>query len=318
MRGARDTTPRRRDGDAPKAATARGFRRAVVGAAWGIAASTSLAHAHEFWLEPTLLRAGPATAAVAVDIRNGERFVGERLPLIPERISRLELHGGGAVRPIGGRLGDIPAITVVVGSPGVYSMGYVSTPAMLRHDGLADFARFAAEEGAAWAVAAHRRRALPEREIVETYTRYAKTVFVVGDAHASSRRCAVVPADLGHELELTPLRGLHCPDSDDARGRAGGTLALVLRYRGRPLPDAQVALYRRADGDTGPARRRVLRTDAHGVVRVAATGPGEYLVNAVLLREPAAPLAERSGAVWESLWASITFALPPPRPPAPG
>lgn len=308
MREHRDTTSDRR------VTGAGGRARAWRCGALLIAASLPSAHAHELWLDPAVRQAGDGGAAlITADVRNGEGFAGERLILDPSRIRHLQLRGGEKPRSVGGGPGGLPAVVAEVPSPGVYSIAYVSTPTTLRYARLGDFVRFAEEEGAPWVVDAHRARGLPRRGFVEAYSRYAKTVVATGDDPARDGGCAAARVELGLELELTPLGEARCfglVAGGDGEGRP--TLALALRYRGEALPDMQVSLFHRAGAGTDAVERRLLQSDADGVVRIRDAAPGDYLVNAVLIREPSTVLVRVTGAAWESLWASITFTLPPP------
>jgi len=47
-----------------------------------------------------------------------------------------------------------------------------------------------------------------------------------------------------------------------------------------------------------------------GVALVPVLAGHAYMLDAVVLREPSAVLAEQTGAVWETLWANLTFAVP--------
>ena len=48
------------------------------------------------------------------------------------------------------------------------------------------------------------------------------------------------------------------------------------------------------------------RTDTAGKARIAVAAGHEYLLDAVVLR----PAPEGAKAVWETLWAALTFAVP--------
>ena len=55
---------------------------------------------------------------------------------------------------------------------------------------------------------------------------------------------------------------------------------------------------------------REVRTDAAGEARVPVLPGRHYMLDAVVLRAPAAELAEARDVVWESIWANLTFAVP--------
>ena len=61
-------------------------------------------------------------------------------------------------------------------------------------------------------------------------------------------------------------------------------------------------------GPDGSVDVRLYRTDAEGRA-VLDVAPGHaYLVDHVVMRE--VEPADETGSVWESLWASLTFAVP--------
>ena len=53
-----------------------------------------------------------------------------------------------------------------------------------------------------------------------------------------------------------------------------------------------------------------LKTDAEGRATVPVKPGYRYMLDSVVLREPAPDLAAGRDVVWESLWANLTFAVP--------
>ena len=92
------------------------------------------------------------------------------------------------------------------------------------------------------------------------------------------------------------------PYTDDM---SGGFPIRVL-YNGAPRADAQVELFARPP--SGEVEVSLHRTDADGRVTLPVRPGYSYLADAVVLR-PMEPQAEKD-PVWESLWASLTFAVP--------
>ena len=80
-----------------------------------------------------------------------------------------------------------------------------------------------------------------------------------------------------------------------------------LLYQGNVLPAAQVTLFSR-DRDGAVASSKVM-TDEQGAFTVTAEAGHRYLIEHVTLRD-ADPGRDRNRPVWESLWASYTFAGP--------
>ena len=82
----------------------------------------------------------------------------------------------------------------------------------------------------------------------------------------------------------------------------------VVRYEGEPRRGSQLEVFEKAPD--GQVSVTVLRTDDEGSVAVPVKAGYSYMLDAVVLRVPEGALAEDRGAVWESLWANMTFAVP--------
>jgi 5-hydroxyisourate hydrolase-like protein (transthyretin family) len=77
-----------------------------------------------------------------------------------------------------------------------------------------------------------------------------------------------------------------------------------LYYQGKPQSDAQVEIFDSAPD--GTVHISLIRTDAQGRAVIPVASGHSYLLDAVRLRSYDGP----QEAVWESLWASLTFAVP--------
>lgn len=243
--------------------------------------------AHEFWIAPEnhtvssgeRLRAG---------FRNGQNFSGIALPYLPQSSAVWEMYLDDTHVTIPSRIGDRPALNVAPLGDGMHVIGHVTTPKVVKYDALSDFLEFADHKGLTSAAADHAARGLPDQDFAETYTRFAKSLIAVGDQPGAGR-------NLGYDAELIALT--------DPRS---GTATVELRYQGAVMPDRQLELF--IQPPEGEVHLQILRSDAAGTVTVQVQPEHRYLLNAVILRAPSAPLAEQTGAVWESLWASLTFA----------
>jgi uncharacterized GH25 family protein len=126
---------------------------------------------------------------------------------------------------------------------------------------------------------------------IEIFSRNAKAMLVAPGA-ATSGDAQRWRRPVGLTLELVP-------ETDPRPLAAGGTFALRLLYRGKPLAGALVKAYPK----DGNERRLSTRTDAQGRLRFVLPEGGIWLISAVhMIDAPAA-----SGARWESLWSSLTF-----------
>jgi len=256
------------------------FVLSVVGApAW----------AHEFWIDPVAFQVQIGTP-VEADLRNGQKFSGLALPYYGDRVARHQMLFGGELRDLTGRDGDRPAIQLKA-EDGLMVLVYQSTPSTIRYEDWAVFDRFVAHKGFGDIAAQHEARGLPQVDFKESYTRYCKALIGGGSG-------AGADALVGLETEF--VAGVN-PYVDDI---SGGMVA-HLYYQGAPRGNAQVEVYERSVA--GDVVVSVVHTDDAGRL-VFPLKPGfSYMMDAVVLREPAAAAA---GEVWESLWASMTFAVP--------
>ncbi|PHP29065.1 DUF4198 domain-containing protein [Limimaricola cinnabarinus] len=249
--------------------------------------------AHEFWIEPLEWQIA-ADDMVRAELVNGDRFEGIRYAFLPQRFESFTLHANGAQRPVEGRLGARPALEMPAPAEGLLVAAYVSEPSVLTYDDRAVFDRFVDHKDLGAVAEDHAARGLPEVGFKEAFTRYSKALIGVGDAEGSDTR-------LGLATELVALDNPYT-----------GALAEGLRVRlfmgDAPRAKAQVELFAR-DAE-GAVELTLHRTDAEGVAVLPVEAGHDYLASAVVLREPSATLAEETGAVWESLWAALSFAVP--------
>ncbi|WP_137700495.1 DUF4198 domain-containing protein [Marimonas lutisalis] len=244
--------------------------------------------AHEFWIEPEEYQVdspGRVTAALI----NGQDFRGTRVAWFDSRIARAEWRQGDTRAEIAGRPGDRPALSLGAPGEGLLQLVYVSTPSKLTYSEWAKFSEFVQSKGFPDAVERHRARGLPETGFREIYTRYCKSLIAVGDG-------AGADAPAGMEAEIVALAN---PYTDDM----GGGLPVQILYRGAPRAGALLDVFERSP--TGNVTKTQIAADAEGRLEVPVRAGHVYLLDSVVLRESAA-----EDAVWESLWASLTFAVP--------
>lgn len=247
------------------------------------------ATAHEFWIEPEQFQV-QSGAPITASLRNGEEFKGSQLAFFEKRSTRHDVISLGKTRPIEGRMGDIPAITVDTVSDGLVILVHQTTPSTLTYKSWEKFQKFADHKDFADIRTRHSDRDLPEKGFDESYTRYVKALVAAGDGTGAD-------VQAGMETEFVALTN---PYTDDL---TGGML-VQLFYQSAPRANAQVEVFER--GETGEVSVSLLRTDERGQVVVPVRSGHTYLLDAVALR-PASPGVP---AVWETLWAGLTFAVP--------
>ena len=262
--------------------------------------STDRLHAHEVWIEPVKTQLAKGDTLVA-DLRIGDMFKGDHLIYIPQQTERLFILTDTGPFDLKPRIGSRPVISVppeqLAARTGGVVVVYQSADSYVHYASQDKFFRFAEKKGAGDLQPAHRARQLPQSGFVERYKRFAKASIGIGPDSGMANDRAV-----GMELEFVLLG--RRPFSDSRH-----EFDLQLLYRGRVLPDAHVTLFTR--NPDGIVQTSMSMTDARGGIRVVAEAGHRYLVDHVTIRE-ADPSKDRNRPVWESLWASLTFAGPKP------
>lgn len=244
--------------------------------------------AHEFWIEPEAYQVAPGEAITA-HLRNGERFSGRSLSLIPRNIRRFEIVQQDAAAPVEGRIGDRPALSHAAPGEGLAVVVHETAGRTVEHDEAEGFERFARHKDFPWAVGAHAERGLglPVRE---RYRRYAKSLVAVGHGAGRDR-------PMGLRAEIVALANPY----EGARD----ALPVEVRFEGEPAPGRQLEVFRR--GADGAVSIFTLRTDAAGRALVPLERGEEVMLDAVFIE----PLEEDpDGAHWMTHWANLTFAVP--------
>lgn len=251
------------------------------------------AWAHEFWIAPKAYMVEPGDV-IEAHLRNGEMFKGGAFSYLPRKFRRFDVIRDGVARPVEGRPGDMPAVTMPAGEAGLLTLVHVTTDSFITYKKWEKFESFLRHKDAAWVLEEHAARGLGQDEVRERYSRYVKSLIAVGDGAGSD-------AAAGLETEIVALAN---PYTDDL---SSGLPVRVL-YQGAIRPAAQVELFVRApDGSVTVSTHRA---DADGVALLPVKPGHEYLADHVVLR-PLDPDAEDSdGATWESLWAALTFKVP--------
>lgn len=251
------------------------------------------ASAHEFWIAPLAYQVLPDSKLQA-NLVNGEDFAGVTVPYLPRGIVNALQFSGDQTAGITGRPGDTPALQMDPIGDGLAILAYQSAPATLDYEDWDKFQAFVDHKDLGDLRALHDARGLPEAGFTETYMRFSKSLVSVGSGAGADRR-------VGLETELVALTNPYTADPADG-------FAVQLFYRNDPRADAQIEVF--AKSPDGYLMTSYIRTDDDGIARFAVQPGLEYMLDAVLIREPAAPLQEATGAVWQTLWANLTFAVP--------
>jgi len=258
-----------------------------------LALSTASVAAHELWIEP-LAWTIPDDGIVAANLVNGERFDGNVLGYFRNKIEAFDLYIGDLTSPVESRIGNTPALLMKPPQEGLMVAAYHSTPSRLTYDDWEVFELFTVHKDLGDAAVMQAARGLTQERVTETYSRFSKSLIGIGAAQGSD-------LNIGLETEIVALAN---PYTDDLS--AGFPVQLF--YQGAVRADAQIEVFARAPD--GTVIDTYVRTDAEGIATVPVTAGHDYMLDAVVLREPSAELAAAQDAMWESLWANLTFHVP--------
>ncbi|WP_299559230.1 DUF4198 domain-containing protein [uncultured Sulfitobacter sp.] len=252
------------------------------------------AFAHEFWIEPIKFQV-ESDAPVHAQLRNGELFSGSAQPFFPQRNTRFEAVLGEKTIKIEGRMGDRPAVQLSLpGGDGLLIIAHEAAPASVTYEKWSKFVAFTEHKDFTDAVSIHEARDWDKENFEETYTRHSKSLIAVGNGEGTDR-------PMGLLTEFIARENPYAADFD-------GTLDVSLMYKGAPRADAQIEVY--AKTDAKEVTVSVVRTDAQGNASIPVEPGLTYLLDAVVLRPVADATTVAEGPVWETLWASMTFAVP--------
>jgi len=266
----------------------------IISIASAAIACAPIASAHEFWIDPPKFQVESDTPFVA-DLRNGQLFQGTAQSFFESRNTRFEVSLGGQSIQITGRMGDRPAIQLPApGEDGLMVIVHEAAPSTVSYAEWEKFMSFVEHKDFDGVEATQTERGWARENFKELYTRHSKSLVAIGSGEGADR-------EFGLATEFVALDNPYAADFD-------GTLDVALLYNGAPRSDAQIEIYARDVEDTVVVT--TTRTDANGQAAIPVEAGMEYLLDAVVLRPLAGATTVEAGPIWETLWASLTFAAP--------
>ena len=249
------------------------------------------ASAHEFWIEPVQYYVEPESM-IEASLRLGDDFEGSTVAYLESSTKRFELFNQGRTEKITPRLGDDPALALKAQRRGLHVVVHQSTILTLSYTKWDKFQKFAENKDFKNIKARHKARKLADKYFVEAYSRHSKSLIAVGDGAGEDQQ-------QGLEIELVAMQNPYTSDLSNG-------LQVTGYYRGEPLPDTQIELFEKAPD--GTVNVSLHRTGDTGTVNLPVKSNHQYLVDMVVLREPSESMTKKNRSVWETVWASLTFA----------
>ena len=254
----------------------------------------SPAVAHEFWIEPLAYQV-EADGRLEAHLVNGQDFAGVKIPYLPRGFANFvtftDINTAARVR---GRAGDMPALQQDPLGEGLNVVVYQANPSTIDYAEWEKFQAFVDHKDFGDILSIHQERGLPEEGFTEIYARFSKSLIGVGDSQGADTR-------VGLTTEIVALTNPYTDDLTDG-------VQIQLFYLNEPRAQVQVEVFEKAADET--VEVTFYRTDDEGIATFPVKAGHSYMLDAVVLREPSAEAAAETGAVWETLWANMTFAVP--------
>jgi len=254
---------------------------------------TSTAIAHEFWIEPEKYVVDEKSMLEAY-LRNGDDFEGVDIVYLSSNTTRFDLVSGDQQHSVIARQGDSPALKMQAPQSGLNVVVHQSSASVITYTKWEKFQSFAQNKDFPNILARHRARSLVEHYFKEAYTRFSKSLIAVGEGAGDDTKT-------GLEIELVALQNPYTDDISEG-------MKVVAYYDNEIHPNAQIELFEKSSDNE--VKITIHRTDDRGVVVLPVRPSYRYLVDTVVLREPSKELAKEKNVVWETVWASLTFAVP--------
>jgi uncharacterized GH25 family protein len=271
--------------------------------------------AHEMWLEPLNYEIAAGDKLLANE-KVGQDFKGNNYAYLHSSYQRLNYTINGKTHLLSPRLGSLPAIQTNIQEEGLLILSAMTTRSKLTYKDRKIFEKFLNAEGLEWVFKAHKDRNLPESGFAEVYRRFPKSLVKVGNGLGQDK-------PLGMPLEWVALTNPY---------EIKGSIKLQLLSEGKPYagikvnvfnkftkePSSSEATFKETVNKTiksktteNKTKNDVVHTsyftDEKGILNLPLKENSKYLINAVKMIEPDTETSHKYNAVWESLWASMTF-----------
>ena len=249
-------------------------------------------NAHEMWIEPIKYQVNKNDTIYAHE-KVGEDFKGNQYSYLNTSYEKLELTVNNKTRSVKSRIGDMPAIHERAKEEGLTILSAVTTVSDVKYKKWEKFENFIKSKKLDWVLKKHKKRGLPENNIIEAYRRFSKAFVKVGEGKGADK---LLGMRLEWLIETNPYDASQIIDTGAVKAR--------LLWEGKPYKHAHVTVFNKIENKM---IQTDLLTNKNGVVNIPIKKGGEFLINAVQMLEPSAKIKKETGAVWESLWASITY-----------
>lgn len=255
-----------------------------------VVAFSSLALAHEFWLQPKKFRYAVGED-VNIDFLVGENFTGEPWDLTRHRVESMQVVSSYGKKDLKTSVKSTKGnnLTFKLANEGTHLFSMTSNAADITLQG-AEFNAYLEEDGIDDILTQRKKNNELDKPSHESYTRYAKLLVQSGrntDGDVFKRK-------LGLKVEIIPL-------ANPYKLKSGDYLDCEILFDGKPLPHQKVKIW------SFIGNRAFLQdayTENDGRVKFPISNAGPWMVSFVKMVK-----SEKAGFDYESMWASLVFGI---------
>lgn len=250
---------------------------------------SSVALAHEFWLQPKKFRY-TVGEEVKIDFFVGENFTGEYWDLTKHKVENIQVLSAygkkdlkTTVKPTKGN-----NVTFKLATEGTHLFSMISDQAYIELEAK-KFNEYLEEDGIDEILALRKKNNDLEKPSRENYTRYAKLLVQSGNKPDD-----VYKRKLNMKVEIIPLANPYALKSGDY-------LECEVQYEGKPLPHQLVKVWSFIGNR---AFLQPVYSENDGRIKFPISNKGPWMVSFVKMVESTTPNID-----YESMWASLVFGI---------
>jgi uncharacterized GH25 family protein len=250
---------------------------------------SSLAVAHEFWLQPKKFRYKPGEE-VNIDFLVGENFTGEFWDLTKHRVDVAQVISAYGKKDLKSTVKNTKGNNLIykLANEGTHLFSMQSNSGYIELEG-EKFNAYLEEDGIDDILALRKKNNQLDNGSHENYTRYAKLLVQSG-----SKVDEIYKRKIGFKVEIIPLQNPYSL-------KTGDYLECEVLYEGKPLPHQMVKI------SSFVGNRAFLQdafTENDGRVKFPISNKGPWMVSFVKMIESSKPDLD-----YESMWASLVFGI---------
>jgi len=243
--------------------------------------------AHDFWLLPQKFMIQPGET-ITISGNTGMDFPASVSAVTPDRVTHFFMVGKNMKTDLTDLVVKDKSLTTTCSfeAPGTYIVASAIKPREIRLSGK-EFNEYLEHDGISNILELRKKEGILDKDAVEFYSKYPKTIIQAGDAIDDT---PTKPVDLAIEI---------VPKVNPYTLKRGNELPITVLFRGKPLPGIDLAW---SHPDLGGKVAGWTKTDEKGDALVPLVKRGPYMIRLTHME-----WVKEETHEWESYWTALTF-----------